>query len=93
MTATVTIQLKKSGIASVVLPAAAVISDPEQRLFVWLVDSNTQTVSRRYVSVSQSQPDGVVVIQGLSDGDVLVTTGAATPVSYTHLTLPTTPYV
>ena len=78
MTASVTIQLKKSGIASVVLPAAAVISDPEQRLFVWLVDNNTQTVSRRYVSVSQSQPNGVVVIEGLSEGDVLVTTGAAT---------------
>jgi len=58
MTASVTIALKQSGIASVVLPAAA--------------------VSRRYISVSQSQPDGVVVIQGLSDGDVLVTTGAAT---------------
>ena len=78
MTATVTMQLKQSGIASVVLPAAAVISDPEQRLFVWLVDNNTQTVSRRYIVVSQSQHNGVVVTQGLSDGDVLVTTGAAT---------------
>jgi len=78
MTATVTIQLKQSGIASVVVPAAAIIADAEQRLFVWLVDDKTQTVSRRYVTISQSEPMGVVVIQGLSDGDVLVTTGAAT---------------
>jgi len=77
MTASVTIQLKKSGIASVVIPASAVIADAEQRLFVWVVDKNTQAVSRRYVRVSQSEPEGVVVIQGLSEGDVLVTTGAS----------------
>ena len=77
MTASVTIQLKKSGIASVVVPASAVIADAEQRLFVWLVDNNTQTVSRRYIQVAQSEPTGVVVIQGLSEGDVLVTTGAS----------------
>ena len=78
MTASVTIQLQDSGVASVVVPATAIVADAEQRLFVWLVDTNQQTVSKRYISVANSQPDGVLVVDGLSNGDVLVTTGAAT---------------
>ena len=77
MTARVVIELKQSGIASVVIPSSAVVADEKQRLYVWLVDPKDHSVSRRYVQISQSQPAGVVVVEGLAEGDVLVTTGAA----------------
>ena len=78
MTASVIIKLQDSGVASVLVPATAVVADAEQRLFVWLVDAKRQTISKRYISVAQSQPDGILVVDGLATGDVLVTTGAAT---------------
>ena len=77
MTARVVVELKQSGISSVVIPSSAVVADEKQRLYVWLVDPQDHSVSRRYVQISQSQPAGVVVIEGLAQDDVIVTTGAA----------------
>ena len=78
MTATVHILLKENGITSVLVPLAAVVADEEKQLFVWVVDPTTQVVSRRYVTVSETKADGAVLTTGVTDGDIIVTTGAAT---------------
>ena len=78
MTATVHITLRESGSTVVFVPASAIVADAEQQLFVWVLDTSSLLVSRRYVQVSSTTRAGMEVIDGLADGDVIVTTGAAT---------------
>ena len=58
------------------VPGGAVMSDGKVR-YVWLVDSETMTVSKRTVSVAQSMGEEVAIEDGLSAGDVIVSAGAA----------------
>lgn len=45
---------------------------------VWVVDPQSKTVSQRSVEVLRYDPTSVVISQGLSKGDVVVTAGAQT---------------
>jgi RND family efflux transporter MFP subunit len=77
MTATVHLLLTADAEASTVLPLAAVVADTDQSLFVWIVDPDTQAVSRRLVRTGATTTEGIVVTHGLTQGDRVVTTGAA----------------
>ncbi len=58
------------------VPLAAVQSDGETR-FVWVVDSETMTVSKRTVTVAQSIGEEVAITDGLTSGETIVAAGAA----------------
>ncbi len=78
MTATVHLVLVATTEPTTVLPLAAVVADTDQSLFVWVVDTSTQAVSRRSVRTGSTTPEGIVITHGLAQGDRVVTTGAAT---------------
>ncbi|WP_236254688.1 efflux RND transporter periplasmic adaptor subunit [Mucisphaera calidilacus] len=57
-----------------VIPASAVFSDEQDRAFVWLLDREAGTVSRKQVSPRMPVGDGLSV-DGLYPGDWVVTAG------------------
>ncbi len=61
---------------TVSVPLAAVQSDGEGQ-YVWLVDGETMTVSRRNIVVAPGIGETVVVTDGLSAGDQIVGAGGA----------------
>ncbi len=82
--ATVTGRLKQPPAPVIELPATALLeetaTDGSTGTLVWVVDPQSQTVRRRTVAIRPRDgargPDGpVIVIDGLSKGDVVVTTG------------------
>jgi RND family efflux transporter MFP subunit len=56
------------------LPLTA-IYDANGRPTVWVVDPKTSRVANRPVRLAQAQKDGVLVSEGLRDGDIVVTAG------------------
>ncbi len=62
--------------ASVALPLAAILSDGDQQ-FVWLVNQQSMTVSKRAVELESGIGNTLVVKNGLSPGDVIAGAGAA----------------
>ncbi|MEM9668702.1 MAG: efflux RND transporter periplasmic adaptor subunit [Pseudomonadota bacterium] len=59
------------------VPAGS-ISTNENGTFVWIIDEDTQTVSRRSVTVSEDRVGSyVTIISGLESGDVIAGAGAA----------------
>lgn len=73
MTAKVMVSLPpSSGLRRLPLTA---IYDSDGRPGVWVVDPQTQRVSRRAVTLQQAQKQSVLVSAGLRDGDIVVTAG------------------
>ncbi len=62
------------GVATV--PLSAVLAEAGEP-YVWLVDQETMTVTRRSVEVGQGVDESVVILSGLVDGDVIVGAGGA----------------
>ena len=58
------------------LPVAALFSSASESPAVWVVDAATKAVSLRPVVVSAYESQSVVVRDGLTDGDLVVTSGA-----------------
>ncbi|MGH1484662.1 MAG: efflux RND transporter periplasmic adaptor subunit [Cellvibrionaceae bacterium] len=61
--------------ANVALPLAAILSDGDQQ-FVWVVDQQSMSVSKRAVELTPGIGDTLVVKKGLSPGDVIAGAGA-----------------
>jgi RND family efflux transporter MFP subunit len=63
------------------VPAAAVFSSDArseaQQDFVWVVDTDTNTVSRRAVTTGGLTRFGIAIAEGVSPGDVLVVAGVS----------------
>lgn len=64
---------KKTGVS---VPLGAILSDGEAE-YVWLVNMDTMTVSKRKVTVLKSIGETVVVTEGLSAGDTIAGAGAS----------------
>jgi multidrug efflux pump subunit AcrA (membrane-fusion protein) len=64
--------------STIVVPITAIFS-PEQgdQSFVWVVDAESNTVSRREVPVGELVDTGVPVLDGLEPGDWVVTAGVS----------------
>ena len=58
------------------VPLSAVVSDGAAK-YVWVVDENTMTVSRREVTVADGIGEMAVVTEGLAIGDTIATAGAS----------------
>lgn len=74
---TVTGRMEVGRAAGIEIPASA-LSRANNQASVWVVDTATQTVSVRNVDVVRFDPARVLVGQGLSPGDVIVTAGVQT---------------
>jgi multidrug efflux pump subunit AcrA (membrane-fusion protein) len=67
---------KKSLETSVAVPLAAVQSDALER-FVWVVNTDSMTVSKRAVKIQDGIGETLVITEGLVVGEAIVATGAA----------------
>ena len=59
------------------VPADAIVTAPDQSLFVWVYDAETQRVSKRSVQVGPPESSGVPILNGLVGGEQIVTTGSS----------------
>ena len=69
------------------VPTSAVLSDGETQ-YVWVVDTNTMTVSRREITIAPGVGESLAVLDGLVEGEVIVGAGAA----YLHEGMQISPY-
>ncbi|QLC22018.1 efflux RND transporter periplasmic adaptor subunit [Parasphingopyxis sp. CP4] len=83
------LELEEGGIVpeGVSVPLAAIQSDGDDR-YVWLVDEETMTVSRRDVVVASADGEMMTVTSGLRRGDKIAGAGA----SYLHEGMEIRPY-
>ncbi len=72
--ATVSGRIRLAPPAGVEVPASA-LTETDGQPAVWVFDPQSQTVSLRSVEVVRHDPASVVVAQGLTTGDVVVTAG------------------
>ncbi len=78
MTATVTgRQLSTAdSTARIVIPAIAVLEDPQEKAFVWVLKQEDMTVQKTVVTVGEmTGSDSILVIDGLKGGEQIVTSG------------------
>lgn len=59
------------------IPADAIVTAPDRSFFVWVYDPKTQGVKKRSISVGPPESSGVPVLNGLTGGEQIVTTGAS----------------
>lgn len=59
------------------IPATAAVADDAGEAFVWLVDSQSMTVSRRPVKLGQLLGDDVIVREGLQGGETVAVSGVS----------------
>jgi RND family efflux transporter MFP subunit len=57
------------------VPAQAVAADSQDEPFVWLVDEESMSVSKRPVTVGKITGDRIVVTEGLESGEAIAMTG------------------
>ena len=58
------------------VPLSAIVSDGDSK-YVWVVDQDSMTVSRREVTVADGIGQYAIVTEGLSPGDTIATAGAS----------------
>ena len=59
--------------ASFILPSQSVLLDADNRQFVWTVKDGKAI--RKFVTVDEFSPDGVIVKNGLAVGDSVIVSG------------------
>lgn len=64
---------KTDSVADVVLPSQAVLLGSDNRTFVWLVEDGKAT--RRFVKADELSAGGIVVTDGLAEGDSVIVAG------------------
>jgi RND family efflux transporter MFP subunit len=78
MSATVTINIPSNyqqGDLSILLPVSAVVGGNDGGSFVWTVDSESMTVSRRTVTVGRLSGSEIEIVEGLSIDDRVAVSG------------------
>ena len=58
------------------LPAAALVSGPDSGFFVWVVDRESNAVSRQPIEIGAPDALGIPVLSGLEEGVMVVAAGA-----------------
>ena len=71
---TVTGRMEVGAVPGVEIPASA-LTRADRQPAVWIVDPATETVALRNVEVLRHDPARVIVAQGLTAGDIVVTAG------------------
>lgn len=78
MSATIHAKLKDpSANALTYIPANSLVSAADKSFYVWVYDDATQQVKQRKVIVGAPEARGFPVLEGLSGGERIVTTGAS----------------
>ncbi len=79
MTASVFVKLSRSalGDGNLRVPAAAVGSDAGKQPFVWVLDPDSNAVSRRPVELGPLRGDQAVITDGLEPGEQIVSAGVS----------------
>jgi len=62
--------------SNVSVPLAAVMSDGSQQ-YLWVVNSDNMTVTKRHITIQEGIGETVIVTQGLTPGETIVGAGAA----------------
>jgi RND family efflux transporter MFP subunit len=78
MTATVSVSAPGLGDVSdaITIPAIAVLADPSDQWYVWVVDSEKMAVQRRDLKVGEIEgSQDILVTEGLKDGEIVVVAG------------------
>ena len=57
------------------VPAQAVVADTGKKPFIWVVDEESMTVSKRPIEVGKITGDRIVVTEGLEGGEAIAMTG------------------
>ena len=79
MTASVKVRLRDPArqAARLLIPASALVNDGAGQFFVWVYDRESGQVARREVGVGMPFEQGIPVISGLTEGELIVVTGAS----------------
>jgi len=77
MTASATIEMKKTNDASILLPSSSLVPTPDNKLAVWVFDPVTQIVNRRVIESGAPTQAGVPVTGGLQTGEQIVVAGSS----------------
>ena len=82
MTGSVFIDLSKvtrSQVSYTILPIESVFSEPQESIkdnaYVWLFDSETSQVHKQAVKIGQLHRDGIEVLSGIKEGQIVVSAG------------------
>ena len=78
MAGKVTAKSPKSGVAKspdMIVPLSAVFSPAQDQNYVWVIEPQANTVSRREVRLGMPLSSGVVVEDGLAAGELIATAG------------------
>ena len=59
------------------VPVAAVVIDAQGESYVWRIDPDSMTAIKTVVELSEMSGSDIRVVEGLSPGDTIATTGAA----------------
>ncbi|MFC3615138.1 efflux RND transporter periplasmic adaptor subunit [Lutimaribacter marinistellae] len=77
MVARVVSTTPKTDVSAVSVPITALGADAGSAPFVWIVNPEVNTVSERRVTLGEATGDSVFVVDGLQDGDTVVTAGVS----------------
>lgn len=67
--------IQGSSTLAIQAPITSVAALPDGSAFVWVMDPETKTVSKRDVTLGRVSGDMVAISSGLEDGDIIVTAG------------------
>ena len=78
MTATVFVELASDRVARVIrVPTSALVGGIGDQFYVWVFDPLTGLAEKRQVVVGPATGHGIPIINGLSDGEIIVVAGAS----------------
>lgn len=73
----VIVSYQNGGSTEIIVPITAVGASADGSAFVWLVDPAANTVTKQSVTLGEAKGDKVVVIDGVADGDTVVSAGVS----------------
>lgn len=77
MTGWIIVTVPETDTTTIIVPLSALGAGPDGSPFVWIVAPSDNTVVKRPVEIGEATRDGIVVSEGLSAGDVIVTAGVS----------------
>jgi len=69
--------IKPSNVSSTIIPSSAVKIDANGNYYVWVINPKTMEAKKQNVKVGQIEGDTIQILEGLQDGEMIVTAGAS----------------
>ncbi|HIG43729.1 MAG: efflux RND transporter periplasmic adaptor subunit [bacterium] len=79
MTASVEVEITANldNMPGITVPITALVTSADKSFYVWVFEPKTQLVSKQTVEIGSPIKEGVPIISGLKNGDLIVATGAS----------------